>query len=67
LCHIPVAGTVGRPNRYTGTYGQIRGEYILSSHLSLALEALHFAIADAIRGAGGHDGNYVGVEFKYGW
>jgi hypothetical protein len=64
---IPVAGTVGRPGRYTGTYGQIRADYGLNSHVSLALEAVHFAIGDAIRGAGGHDSNYVGAEFKYGW
>jgi hypothetical protein len=64
---IPVAGTVGRPGRYTGTYGQIRADYTLSSHVSLALEVVHFAIADALRGAGGHDSNYVGAEFKYGW
>jgi hypothetical protein len=64
---IPVAGTVGRPGRYTGTYGQFRADYTLSSHVSLALEVVHFAIADALREAGGHDSNYVGAEFKYGW
>jgi len=64
---IPVAGTVGRPGRYTGTYGQIRADYALNPHVSMALEVVHFAIADAVRGAGGHDSNYVGAEFKYGW
>ena len=64
---IPVAGTVGRPGRYTGTYGQFRADYALNSHVSLALEVVHFAIADAVRAAGGHDSNYVGAEFKYGW
>ena len=63
---IPIAGTLGRPGRYTGTYGQIRADYALS-HVSLALEAVHFAIADAIRAAGGKDSNYVGAEIKYGW
>jgi hypothetical protein len=64
---IPVAGTVGRPGRYTGTYGQFRADYTLNPHVSLALEVVHFAIADAIRAVGGHDTNYVGAEFKYGW
>jgi hypothetical protein len=64
---IPIAGTVGRQGRYTGTYGQLRTEYILNSHISLALEVVHFAIGDALRGAGGHDSDYVGAEFKYGW
>jgi Alginate export len=64
---IPVAGTVGHPGRYTGTYGQFRTDYILNSHVSLALEVVHFAIGDALRAAGGHDSNYVGAEFKYGW
>jgi hypothetical protein len=64
---IPVAGTAGRPGRYTGTYGQFRADYTLNSHVSLALEVVHFAIADTLREAGGHDSNYVGAEFKYGW
>jgi hypothetical protein len=63
----PVAGTVERPGRYTGTYGQFRADYALNQHISLALEVVHFAIADTLRGAGGHDSNYVGAEFKYGW
>jgi Alginate export len=59
--------TVRHPGRYTGTYGQFRTDYILNSHISLALEVVHFAIGDALREAGGHDSNYVGAEFKYGW
>jgi len=64
---IAVPGTAGRTGRYSGTYGQFRADYTLTSHISLALEAVHFAIADAIRAVGGHDSDYVGVEFKYGW
>jgi hypothetical protein len=65
--NIPVAGTAGRPGRYTGTYLQLRADWVATRHISLALEAVHFAVADTIRAAGGHDGDYVGVEFKYGW
>jgi len=65
--NIPLPGTAGRPGRYTGTYGQIRLDWAIDRHASFAVEAVHFAIGDAIRRAGGHDGDYVGVEIKYGW
>jgi hypothetical protein len=65
--NIPVADTAGRSGRYTGTYGQFRADYAATSHISLALEIVHFTIAEAIREAGGHDSNYVGAELKYGW
>jgi hypothetical protein len=65
--NIPVAGTAGRPGRYTGTYGQFRADWVVTRHISLALEAVHFTVSDTIREVGGHDGDYVGVEFKYGW
>jgi hypothetical protein len=39
----------------------------MTSQASFALEAVHFAIGDAIRRAGGHDGDYLGIELKYGW
>jgi hypothetical protein len=64
---IPVAGTAGRAGSYTGTYGQLRAEWAATARASFALEMVHFAIGDAIRRAGGHDGDYVGVEFKIGW
>jgi hypothetical protein len=64
---IPVAGTAGRPGRYTGAYGQIRAEYALTPYSSVALEVVHFAVGDAVSRAGGHDSNYVGLEFKCGW
>jgi Alginate export len=65
--NIPVPDTAGRPGRYTGTYGQFRTDYMLSSHISLALEVVHFTIAESVRDAGGHDSDYVGAEFKFGW
>jgi Alginate export len=64
---VPVPGTVGHPGRYTGTYGQFRGDWAVTYHVSLALEVVHFAIGDAVRDVGGHDSNYVGAELKYGW
>jgi hypothetical protein len=65
--NIPVAGIAGRPGQYTGTYGQRRLDWAITSHYSAALEAVHFAIGDAVRRAGGHDGNYLGVQLGFGW
>jgi hypothetical protein len=65
--NIPVAGTAGRSGRYTGTYFQIRADYAFTTYASAALELVHFAIGDALRHAGGHDGDYLGLEVKWGW
>jgi hypothetical protein len=65
--NIPVARTAGAGDRWTGAYGQLRADWKMSRHWSSAVEAVHFAIGDTIRQAGGHDSNYLGVEIKYGW
>jgi Alginate export len=65
--NIPIAGTAGRPGSYTGTYGQLDVTWQATPHFSLALEGVHFAVADVIRRAGGHNGNYLGVQAQYGW
>jgi hypothetical protein len=62
-----VADTPGRPGRYTGTYGQLRGDYTLTEHVWLALEVVHFAVGDVIREVGGHNANYIGAEIRMGW
>jgi Alginate export len=64
---IPVAGTAGRPGRYTGSYGQFRADCALTPHVGLALELVHFAVSDVIREVGGHDGNYAGAEVRFAW
>jgi hypothetical protein len=65
--NTPIARTAGQPGRYTGTYGQLRLDYLLNAHITTALEAVHFAVGDVIRRAGGHDGDYLGLEIKFGW
>ena len=65
--NIPVAGTAGRGGSYTGTYLQARLDWRATEHLSAALEAVRFQVADSIRQAGGHDGTYLGIEGKLGW
>jgi hypothetical protein len=64
---VAVPNTAGRPGAYTGTYGQVRLDWTIDRATSFAIEAVHFAIGDALRNAGGHDSNYVGVEIKHGW
>jgi hypothetical protein len=65
--NIPVAGTAGKGGSYTGTYGQLRVDWRATSHVSTAVEVVHFAVANAIRQVGGHDSDYLGAEIKYGW
>jgi len=64
---LPVSGTAGQPGSYTGTYGQMRIDWAATPHVALALEAVHFAVADVIRRAGGHDGDYLGLQTQYRW
>jgi hypothetical protein len=64
---IGVPGSSGHGSAFTGTYFQTRFDWRINSHLTAALEAVHFDVADTIRQLGGHDGNYVGVEGKFGW
>lgn len=64
---IPVPGTAGHGGSFTGTYVQTRVDWQITPHVSAAVEAVHFNISDAIRSLGGHDGNYVGVETRFGW
>jgi hypothetical protein len=65
--NIPVPGTAGQPDSYTGTYFQLRLDWALNPHITFALEAVHFSVGDVIRRAGGRDADYVGVQFAFGW
>ncbi len=65
--NIPVPQTAGAGGLWTGAYGQLRADWQATGNLTAALEAVHFAIGETIRHAGGHDGNYLGVELKLGW
>lgn len=64
---IAIPNTAGRPGAYTGSYGQVRLDWTIDRATSFAVEAVHFAIGNALRAAGGHDLNYIGVEIKRGW
>ncbi|NWD76931.1 alginate export family protein [Pseudomonas gingeri] len=65
--NLPVSGTAGQGNRWTGAYGQMRTDYAFNANLTGAIEAVHYQIGQSLRNAGGHDSNYLGVELKFGW
>jgi Alginate export len=65
--NVAVPGTAGKGGRWTGVYGQLRADYVFNANLAAAVEMVHLDIGDAIRRAGGHNSNYLGVELKYMW
>jgi Alginate export len=64
---VPVAGTADEGGLWTGLYQQLRVDYAFNANLSGAVEAVHYDVGQAIRAAGGHDSDYLGVELKYAW
>ena len=65
--NVPISGTAGERGSWTGFYAQARTEYQFTPNLTGAIEAVHFRVGNAIRHVGGHDGDYLGVELKFGW
>lgn len=65
--NLAVPGTAGQGGRWTGIYGQLRADYALTANVATAVEAVHFAIGDTLRRAGGRDSDYLGIELKLGW
>ncbi len=63
----PIAGTAGRGSHWTGGYAQLRADWGINRLLAAALEAVHYDIGSTLSAAGGHNGNYLGVELKFGW
>jgi hypothetical protein len=65
--NVPVADTAGRGGRWSGTYAQLRADYVFGPNLTGAIEAVSEKAAKFIREAGGHDSDYLGVELKFSW
>ncbi|MGR9438658.1 alginate export family protein (plasmid) [Rhizobium leguminosarum] len=63
----PLPGTAGKGGAWSGAYGQIRLDYAFTPNLSGAIEAVHYDVGNTIRDAGGHDGNYLGVQLGFAW
>jgi len=55
------------PGRHTGAYGEFRADWTITPHYSAALEAVHYTIGKSIRETGGHNANYLGLEFGWAW
>jgi Alginate export len=62
-----VPGTAGHGTLWTGMYTQFRADWALRPNLIASAEAVHFVVGDSVRGLGGSNADYVGVEMKYGW
>lgn len=62
-----VPRTAGRGARWTGAYAQLRSDWALTPNVTASLEAVHFAVGDSLRTAGGRDSNYLGLEMKFSW
>ena len=65
--NIPVRGTAGVGGRWSGAYGQIRGEWAITRNLAGAVEAVRYWVGDVIRRAGGHDSRYVNAQLQFSW
>ena len=63
----PIAGTAGRGSHWTGGYAQLRADWGINRLLTASVEAVHYEIGNTLRAAGGHDGDYLGIELKFGW
>jgi hypothetical protein len=64
---VPILNTAGRPGRYTGAYGELRADWKITPHYSASVEAVHYAIGESIRQAGGHNADFLGIEFRWAW
>jgi len=62
--YFALAGLTGYSNL---AYAQLRTDWMVAPNLTASLEALHFAVGDSLRTAGGRDANYLGIELKFGW
>ena len=65
--NIPVSGTAGAGGRWSGLYGQVRGEWAITPNLVGAVEVVRYWVGDVIRRAGGHDSQYGSVQLQFGW
>ncbi len=65
--NIPLPGTAGQGGHWTGVYGQLRADYAFNANFTGAVEAVRYDVGRAIRMAGGHDSDYLGLELKFMW
>ena len=57
---VPIAGTAGRPGKFTGSQLSVDLSWLVDRHVEIGLGYVHFDAGRALRLAGGHD-----VDFTY--
>lgn len=61
----PAAGSAGHGHRWTGTYyGQLRADWRVNAHASVALEYVHYTAGASLRAAGAHNSDCLGLELE---
>jgi hypothetical protein len=65
--NVLVPGTAGQGGSFTGAYFQARVDWAYSRATAFAVEAEHFQVTNVLRHAGGNNGNYIAVQWSYGW
>lgn len=63
--NIPIAGTAGNTDRYTGTQAFILSTWQINPHASFTATYVHFDVGDAIEDTGGGDSEYIGAWATY--
>ncbi|HUN64886.1 MAG TPA: alginate export family protein [Bacteroidota bacterium] len=63
---IPILGTAGTGNAYSGSYYQVRFDWTISPHLASAIDAEYFAHSQSLHQAGASNGRFVGGELRFG-
>lgn len=67
LPFVPVAGTAGRGDAWTGAYAQLRAERRFTPAFSGSIEVVRYQVGAALRAAGAHDSDYLRLETKFAW
>ena len=63
--NIPIAGTAGNGDSYTGTQPYVMATWQMDPHTSLTATYVHFDAGQAIKAVGGGDNDYVGGWLSY--
>lgn len=64
---IPAANTAGYGSSYTGTYQEFRLDAGITPHVIGSFEFDHFINAAWMAQAGAHNGNFVALDFEFGF
>lgn len=67
LPSVPVAGTAGGGNAWTGAYAQLRADYRFTPSIASSVEVVRYNVGASLREAGARDSKYVRLETKFSW